>query len=469
MAWLKWLKWILLAVLVSVVIGTIGRVAYREWIRSQGESEFAAAVAETELTDPDWRWEALNKSRRWPPPERNSAALIPRFKALLPPDWDRKENPKQWEPIQGPQPPNQRLSEAVIAQTRRELGPAKEAVDLARTFKDFPDGNRVLILAPNVIGTLLPDTVQTRMVAQLLRWDTVLAVADGDSGRAADDLLAALNVSRSVGDEPFLVSQMIRLSTRDTGVRPVEWVLGQMELPESRLAVLQDAWAKDAEEPLFLYGVRGERAGMDILFQNMTNGTVSLDASVPKPGITPISLESLGLWLYRGRLPRERAAYHRGMTKAVDAARLPVHEQAAAIDALPPPPGDDMKLASLVLPAVEKVAATYVRSVAKARCVAVALACERFRLKTGKWPARLVDVPKELLPIVPLDPYDGKPLRYRVFDNGVAVYSVGKNGSDDGGAISNAGKPAGRDEGVRLWNPTDRGAGVGKDNPHKGR
>lgn len=34
---------------------------------------------------------------------------------------------------------------------------------------------------------------------------------------------------------------------------------------------------------------------------------------------------------------------------------------------------------------------------------------------------------------VPIDPYDGEPLRYRRLDPGFVVYSTGINGRDDGG------------------------------------
>lgn len=47
-------------------------------------------------------------------------------------------------------------------------------------------------------------------------------------------------------------------------------------------------------------------------------------------------------------------------------------------------------------------------------------------------------------PEVPLDAYDGKPIRYRRLADGVVVYSVGADGKDDGGK-------AGADLGYRLW------------------
>ena len=454
--WMKWLGRLLLAVVFSLVTRTVWLVGERQWVRAEGDRELTTAFAETDAADPGWRWEALAAARRIPPTDGNAAALIPRIKARLPPDWVRFDNPKKWEPTPPPQPPNRLFPEETIASTRRELGLAPAAVELARTLKDFPDGNRVIHLTPDVLSTKLQDTQDTRTVAALLRWDVVLAAADGDRGRAADDLLALLNTSRSVGDEPFLISQLVRIATRTLAARSVEYVLGQVELADPRLAALQAAWANDAEEPLLLYGLRGERAAFDVLFRNLADGTAT-PTSAAKSGDAGLSFEAYTLWLYRGRFPRERAAYHRWVTRGVEAARLPLHEQPAAIGALPPPPGDDMKLARLFIPAVEKIAAADWRSVAEARCVVVALACERYRLKNKRWPGSLSDLPNDRLPAVPLDPYDGQPLRYKSLADGAVVYSVGKDGTDDGGLTSEPGNPAGTDIGIRLWNPAARG------------
>ena len=58
---------------------------------------------------------------------------------------------------------------------------------------------------------------------------------------------------------------------------------------------------------------------------------------------------------------------------------------------------------------------------------------------------------------MPLDPYDGKPLRYRRVADGVIVYSVGPDGSDNGGNIdrTNPVKP-GTDLGYQLWDVKHR-------------
>jgi hypothetical protein len=109
----------------------------------------------------------------------------------------------------------------------------------------------------------------------------------------------------------------------------------------------------------------------------------------------------------------------------------------------------------------------------------VALAVERYRLQHGRWPESLADLsPRrqqglitdkhlagaagygpDLIGKIPMDPYIGKPLRYRRLADGVVIYSVGPDGKDDGGKIirmnPNPSTP-GTDIGIQLWDPDKR-------------
>ncbi len=62
-----------------------------------------------------------------------------------------------------------------------------------------------------------------------------------------------------------------------------------------------------------------------------------------------------------------------------------------------------------------------------------ALALAAYRAEAGQWPASLAELSPDLLPTVPVDAFTGKPLIYHRHDEGYLVYSVGINGTDDGG------------------------------------
>jgi hypothetical protein len=65
-------------------------------------------------------------------------------------------------------------------------------------------------------------------------------------------------------------------------------------------------------------------------------------------------------------------------------------------------------------------------------CTAVALAMTRYRLDHGGLPDHLADLVPAYLDSVPLDPFDGQPLRLIVKDNRWIIYSVGTSGKDAG-------------------------------------
>ena len=59
------------------------------------------------------------------------------------------------------------------------------------------------------------------------------------------------------------------------------------------------------------------------------------------------------------------------------------------------------------------------------------------------WKSRSKELPNNLeavvkaagMPHVPIDPYSGQPLRMAIIDGEPVIYSVGKDGRDDGGRI----------------------------------
>jgi hypothetical protein len=76
------------------------------------------------------------------------------------------------------------------------------------------------------------------------------------------------------------------------------------------------------------------------------------------------------------------------------------------------------------------------RSVARLESAHVAFAALRYKAKHGRLPEKLQDLVPDFVDAVPLDPFDGKPLRYRADGERFVVYSVHENARDDGGDIA---------------------------------
>jgi len=68
------------------------------------------------------------------------------------------------------------------------------------------------------------------------------------------------------------------------------------------------------------------------------------------------------------------------------------------------------------------------------RMAITSIALKRYQLRHAKWPSDLNALVPEFLPQVPRDPVDGHSLRYQVTsDNSFLLYSIGKDGVDNGG------------------------------------
>lgn len=78
------------------------------------------------------------------------------------------------------------------------------------------------------------------------------------------------------------------------------------------------------------------------------------------------------------------------------------------------------------------------------RLTITAIALERHRLRHGSYPGSLTVLVPDVLREVPVDLQDAQPLRYRREANGeFLLWSIGKNGVDDGGNGNSVGVPSG--------------------------
>ena len=83
------------------------------------------------------------------------------------------------------------------------------------------------------------------------------------------------------------------------------------------------------------------------------------------------------------------------------------------------------------------------------RLLIVELALANYRDEHGKYPRTLADLVPGELERLPNDPFSGKPLVYRLTDEGFRLYSVGPNGVDDGRKSGGNGDGEGDD--VWFW------------------
>jgi hypothetical protein len=466
---------VLLLVLVSPLVLAVGGYLY---LAATADRQLREAMAEADRLDPHWRLEEVEAARADVPDGHNSAAWARSAKRRLPVNWPSWEYPVPsaspaaearraalQESFQDLQPQRQ-LSTEQTAALRAELTKAAAAVADARKLADLPQGRYSITYSPDWIATLIPHVQDAREVARLLEYDADLRAQDCDADGAFASCRAALNTGRSLGDEPILISQMVRMVCRGVALSRTQRVLAQGEPSDDALREMQRLLEQEEPEPLLLYGARGERGGMDRLLELLQTNKSKLTprqlvdlAGLSGSDQTFAPMESLALMMPVA-VKRQRAAMLRHMNQFVEIAKLPPEQQEARFQELRATAKGEPVLVRLLAPAAEKVARSYRRSRAEARCAIAALAAERYRRARGQWPDRLETlVETGYLDRVPDDPYAGGPLRWRRLDDGAVVYSVGPDGQDDGGKVTviGASSPAeGTDVGFRLWDVARR-------------
>ena len=453
----RWRGWVWRCLLAMFIIATgIFTVYYiirsRDW--AVNESALAVAISETDSLNPRWRLEEIEADRAVIPVGLNSAEVIEEID-------NRTE--KSWESAFSKEgnlasrlsdlPRNEAPSPSDIDELERWLTAHKVVVELARSLIHYPAGRFPLVVpvSPTEMGKRV-DYHGLRIVRRVLELDMKLQSLRGQRSAAWDDLHAILLAFRSEREEPSLMGQLIRLAGREPALRGMEWLMAQDIAPQ--VVFEAQGWLlEEIEDPLFLWAIRGERALINRQMENWEAGKIH---------IRDIDHSEKSRWdfFYNFRFKPYVPCNHAYSLQWFNqiqkiALKTPIEDQQAALNAIPEPPIDlEHALARYYIPPVAPTHHNTVRDQALMRCAIVAIAVEGYRLRCGKWPKSLAELPADLLKEIPLDPFDGKPLRYRITDVGVVVYSVGLNRVDDGGKLSdNYFRDPNSDYGLQLWNP----------------
>jgi hypothetical protein len=447
------------------------------YFKMVADQDLQQALEETAQRDPHWRLADVEADRAVIPEEQNAAVPAMAARQLIPPRWpawdyaDTSDGPdgaaQRTQQELSELEPERQLTPAQVTILREELKKAAAALAEARKLADRPAGRYPITYSPDFIGTLLPDIQNTRTVGNLLAYDVLLRAQDQDADGALVSCRAILNAARSIGDEPLMIAQLVRVALRALAMNRAERVLAQGQPSDAALQALQQLLEQEEPEPLLLHALRGERGGIDQLLEGIQTGKVPLSGEEmrqiegsPGNGHEDASTAILGklLPMTPGFIPSQRTAILRFMNRAIDIAKLPPEQQQRPLDELEATAKDQPVLARLLIPAVSKVADACLRTQAQLRCAIAAVAAERYRRDKGKWPESLEGLRAAgYLRQVPIDLYDGKPLRLRRLDDGLVIYSVGPDGQDNGGKI-NRNNPIekGTDLGFRLWDVQKR-------------
>jgi len=313
------------------------------------------------------------------------------------------------------------------------------------------------LMANSLISVLLPHVQVMREAARLLIVDTRWALEQGDTERATRNVEAMLGISSQVTESKFLVSSLVGYAIHSITMGVIDECLhADVTFSEAQLSRMHAAIVKANLEDMV--DIASERAMfMDIVQKSYTDDGQG-DGRITAAGLElweqisntqVLSTEPEQGWDFQLVAKRTLAptsilfmATRKQLTDKAEEmfsrmdALLKAEESSTAANKIDQEL-DELSIGytpiKLLFPAIAAARQATVRVKVNADSVLTALAVIRYEREHGRLPETLDPLVGPYLKSLPVDPFDGKTLRYLRKDDGFIIYSVGVNGVDDGG------------------------------------
>ncbi|HQR08256.1 MAG TPA: hypothetical protein PLN21_15620 [Gemmatales bacterium] len=478
---------------------------YRYWVVASYEQELAALLEQIYAEDPNWTWEQRLEARNALKPEENGGIeLVELLKlttlreTMVPKsEWARKyfdlwqKNDMEYFDTFLDQNPNAQLPSQVrnLIEPVLNMEPMPGVLNRARSLKRYQEGRIDHTYRTLLMLSLLPDMQGTRAISNLLAYDADLLADRKQAGPAIESIQGMLGTARCLTHDPFMISLLVRCAIVNQACNKAARLLAlPLPLISDQLKLLQDGFEQDQAQTqrLLIEVLSSERAVVDHDLEQLVQEKVSFSDIARSSGLrlkfstgyAPLDQKLVNLfpemlygWGSRpGHFKQERVALLKFYTEGVRWSALPEHTLIPALETWKKT-GPFLTLflrqfhmwsvgnsynAQPEIDSIEKLAHVYLRNRAILRAIIAAIACERYRLEKKSWPTSLEQLVPTYLKSAPIDPYTAQPLFLKALPDGLVIYSVGKDGKDDGGDVLPGEVPA-KDLGYRLWNPAQRG------------
>jgi hypothetical protein len=359
-----------------------------------------------------------------------------------------------------------------------EVAASRPAIELLRVVLERPRLDFQLDYKKG-FALLLPHLAPMKHAAQKLDAAAVCDLHNGDTGVATTNILTLLGLVQRNAGEGLLISHLVRIAMTAIAVAPSWELLQATNVTDAQLAAVQKGWeqmdflsdAKNAflmERALATETIQKSRASHEEFEKvlgltgsmSSSGGSSSgwawppdLEAMTEKPRLAVAEVMWRSSWSYSAELrtlqydqiimetlrtmQTNQSQFYKAdydaMTTRLSSLGI-TNVGAALFRALNIPNFREMFGDWGLGGAVQKT----LRMETACRVVVTAVALKRFQLKNGELPETLNELVPEFFPSVPVDPYDGKPLRYHPNADGTyLLYSVGDDGKDDGGDPTN--------------------------------
>ncbi|MBN2588531.1 MAG: hypothetical protein JXA96_01610 [Sedimentisphaerales bacterium] len=281
-------------------------------------------------------------------------------------------------------------------------------------------------------GVPLPPLNQIQKYTILLQLEAVYAAENNNPDIAFKSIKSIFGVAGSLNKEPTFGSQSNRNAFQRKAISVLEYVINKTSLSDEQLIEL----INDCEKAELVRGILNAILGQRIMTMDMIMHPKSSYFDPVKDPVLFAFPPILSIYKAIGINDSDAIILLKITDDVIKAYNLPAHQRIEASKAL------DSEINSILskhvllrrfAPSFGRMIILDLRNIAELRITQTALAIERYRLANNKLPESLEEIVPDYLDSIPLDPYDGKEIRYKKLDRGFVVYSIGEDQIDDGG------------------------------------
>jgi len=270
---------------------------------------------------------------------------------------------------------------------------------------------------PKDIAQLFPEPRSLRNLSGLL----VVAGRERERGRDADGAAAAyadvLRVGTAVGRNGMVIHGLVGVAITAMAAADLERCVGSGGMTEKALARTARELDRAVAE-----GVKPDEAmAVEYVLQRKCLNDMAA-------GLQPPSGRGARKWIVGAFLVEPaRRELDRNIGPTLETLRTPYWQP------VPSPPVYKTTLCQMFTVQPQGLRRKWAQRDAVLAGLQAHVACQRYRLRHHALPPTLQALAPAFLQVVPTDPFDGKPLKYRCAGGAYVLYSVAEDGKDDGG------------------------------------
>lgn len=275
-----------------------------------------------------------------------------------------------------------------------------------------------------------------RELGRLEAANALVKAHDGEVDEAVESIITGIRLSESIGQEPVVISQMVRWITLKSACDMIRASAGMNGMTRTQALEMDAALARVDLHAGFMKSMRTERVmGLAAYDEIRRDGPQRFSNYVAIDPDDNITIRIVTSKLGRPVLYADKLVFLRSINKLIELSNKPYYKTASiAYKANPANNGPSYTPVSKALCSwYDKYRMSYETERAHLAVTRTALGIMAYKDRYKAYPKTLAELKSRLGWDMHKDPFSGKDLLYRKTAKGFIIYSIGANISDDGG------------------------------------